>query len=409
MIAMKLSGSLYQRLVAAELSDDSLRSREAILNWTLFGLFGVAAFGFGTSLMALLSQGINHVIGRMAGLSLIMAALITFHYLVKRKQSHRLMLAIALSTLFLTVTTGLYIGGILTSTGLLLLSLVVVGMSTLLVEMTLARASLAEAALQKQNEDLEAKIKARTRELEKEQLERMQHMYRFAELGHVSTALFHDLANHLSSVSLDIENLHHSTQPELLERIDDNIRYIDTIVQRVRSQMQGKVKIEVFDIKAEIREVAKVSAITANRAGVKINLRLPKGPAILFEGDTLRFRQVIINLMSNAVEAYKEVSPSPKRPVVDVLVKTDDRHVFIEVSDHGSGIPIANRESIFDPFYTSKSKGVGIGLFIVRQVVDRDLKGEVKLAETSPKGTTFVVKLPLKNRSGDQKENQHAH
>ena len=406
---MKLSGSLYQRLASTDLSDDSLRSRETLLGWMLFGLFGVAALGFAGSFMAILRQGVNQSTGRMAGLSLIMAVLIAFHYLVKRQRSHRLMLAISLSALFLTITTGLYVGGILTSTGLLLLSLVVVGLSTLLVEMTLARASLAETALQKQNEDLEIKIKARTRELEKEQLERMQHMYRFAELGHVSTALFHDLANHLSSVSLDIENLHHSTQPELLERIDDNIRYIDTIVQRVRSQLQGKVKIETFDIRGEIREVAKVSAITANRAGVKIKLKLPKGPAILFDGDTLKFRQVIINLLSNAVEAYKDVSPAPAKPSVDVMVKTDKRYIVIEVTDHGPGIPIKNRESIFDPFYTSKDKGVGIGLFIVRQVVDRDLKGDVRLAKTGPGGTTFAVKLPLKNRLGDQKENKHAH
>jgi C4-dicarboxylate-specific signal transduction histidine kinase len=173
--------------------------------------------------------------------------------------------------------------------------------------------------------------------------------------------------------------------------------------------LQGKIKIEIFDIKNEIRAVAKVSAITANRAGVKINLKLPKGPALLFEGDTLRFRQVVINLMSNAVEAYKDMPRPPSRPTVDVAIRTDKHHAIIEVTDHGPGIPIKNRDSIFDPFYTSKAKGVGIGLFIVRQVVDRDLKGDVRLAKTGPAGTTFAVRLPLKNRLGDPKENHHAH
>lgn len=263
-------------------------------------------------------------------------------------------------------------------------------------EFSLLRAKRAEAQLVRQNDQLEGKVIKRTRELEKEQLERMQQMYRFAELGHVSTALFHDLANHLSSVSLDIENLHKKTQPEILSRIDDNIQYIDNIVQRVRSQLQGKIKVERFDIKEEVREVARVSAHGAEAMGVTLELIYENDKPIVYRGDILRFRQVIINLISNAIESYKDSKKSGSKRRVVVTVKAARNAITIEISDFGTGIPASIRDQVFDPFYTSKEKGIGIGLFLVKQMVERDFKGDVTLVKTGPAGTTFAVSFPQK-------------
>ena len=419
---MKITKLLYQQIIASDLSDDNLRSREIILNWLLFSLFCLAGAAFISSFITLVFLDLVYVWPRLIDITIFMGLLVTFHNLVHGRHSHRLVSAIVLLMLFgasvaaINALSGLkhakvrgYIqsdlswmsGGPSNISDVVLFSGIysILGLTCWLfnrqMKTFLSRATQAEKALQKQNVGLEEKVLERTRELEKEQLERTQSMYRFAELGHVSTALFHDLANHLSTVSLDIENLHKNTQPEILQRIDDNIHYIDTIVQRVRSQLRGKLKIEVFDIRDEIREVAKVSGLSSQALGVTIKLNFEGDQPVMFEGDTLRFRQIVINLLSNAAESYYNTKIPNKKRVVTVTVKSDRKNASIEIADRGPGIPLAIRECIFDPFYTSKQEGVGIGLFIVRQVVDRDLKGEVELVTTGPRGTTFMVKVPL--------------
>jgi len=291
--------------------------------------------------------------------------------------------------------SGSTMGDVVGFSGLFLVIALVSWLFNRQMEFSLRRARKAELALQKHNDELEVKVLERTRQLQNEQLERMQQMYRFAELGHVSTALFHDLANHVSTVSIDIESLQRGDKSEILNRIDGNIHYIDTIVRRVRSQLQGKFQIETFDLLDEIREVAKVSVYGQPVARVAVELDFPDKNRLAYRGDVLRFRQLIINLLSNAVQAYSDSAPrKPKRIVV--RVREEAKHIVIEVTDFGKGIPPNQQAKIFDPFYTSKKQGIGIGLFIVKQVTEKDFGGSVELSSSPKGGTTFTVHLPLK-------------
>ena len=130
-------------------------------------------------------------------------------------------------------------------------------------EMSLKRARRSEKALQRQKDLLEIKVEKRARQLEAAQLEKMQQLYRFAELGQLSTALFHDLANHLSTVNVDIEGLSAGDHPDIMRRIQQNVGHINTIVRRVRQQIGGKSTTEAFDILNETEEVIKILLPTA--------------------------------------------------------------------------------------------------------------------------------------------------
>lgn len=273
-------------------------------------------------------------------------------------------------------------------------------------ELSLKRARRSERALQQQKVLLEIKVEKRAQELEAAQLEKMQELYRFAELGRLSTALFHDLANHLSTVSLEIEGLSEKGQSDIMQRISQNIGHIDTIVKRVRQQIRGKSVVEVFAVLDEISEVVKILSPAAEQAKVSLEVISDASvkPGLSYKGDPIRFRQIILNLISNGIEAYPETrARTIGNRTVTVHLSRQQTALLIEVTDHGLGVAKKERSKIFRPFYTTKNKGVGIGLFIVRQVVENDFKGTLDLKNSNKEGTTFSVSLPksyyAKNRN----------
>lgn len=264
-------------------------------------------------------------------------------------------------------------------------------------ETSLRRAQKSEQALKLERDLLEIKVAERTRELQKAQLEKMQHVYRFAELGHLSTALFHDLAGNLSSLSIDIESMRKKRKDEFSKRIDENIKYIDNVVKRVKTQIQGKDTPEEFNVISSVKDMVGVLSYNARKARTQIIFEEPLSP-IMFEGNLTRFRQLIINLLSNAIEAYPEdkTATVKSRPVI-ISIGEDKKYLIIKVTDYGKGIARSGKKKIFDPFYSTKASGSGIGLFIVKQVTENDFKGKIKLDSSPNKGTVFTIYLPKNN------------
>lgn len=262
-------------------------------------------------------------------------------------------------------------------------------------EMSLRRARRSERALQRQKDLLEIKVQKRTQQLEAARLEQMGELYRFAELGRLSTALFHDLANHLTNISVDIEGLKDKDRSGIIQRMHENVRHIDGVVKRVRQQIQGKSSTEVFNVMDEVNEVMQILSFDAAQKGVSFtidpgNVR----QSLRYKGDLTRFRQVLLNLMSNAMQAYDDKSGRKQSKTVAIRLDRHNTDLLISVTDHGSAIPDRNMDRIFEPFYTTKPKGVGIGLFIVKRVVENDFKGSIDVNSDKREGTTFSIKLP---------------
>jgi signal transduction histidine kinase len=261
-------------------------------------------------------------------------------------------------------------------------------------ELSLRRARRSEKALKRQKELLEIKVEKRAQQLEAAQLDKMQELYRFAELGRLSTALFHDLANHISTVSLDIEGLSGRDQSDIMRRISQNVGHIDAIVRQVRKQIRGKSTVEVFSVTDQIDEVMKILAPTARQA--RVELKLERGnsvrPGLSCKGDVIRFRQIILNLLCNGIEAYPPNGKGPR--LVTLRLERENTTLLIEVTDKGAGIAKEDQPNIFRPFYTTKSQGAGIGLFIVKQVVEQDFNGVITLSGNKREGTTVSVSLP---------------
>jgi two-component system, NtrC family, sensor histidine kinase HydH len=124
----------------------------------------------------------------------------------------------------------------------------------------------------------------------------------------------------------------------------------------------------------------------AEKKEVAIDYKLfPHLPLVAF--DVVRIKQVIVNLVLNAVEA------SPEGGVVTLCTSDTDNGVIIDVADCGSGLPSEVRMQVFDPFFTTKKEGTGLGLAIVKKIVEAH-KGTLELIDNAPKGIIFRIVLP---------------
>jgi signal transduction histidine kinase len=259
------------------------------------------------------------------------------------------------------------------------------------IERSLHRAHRAEAALRRQKQLLEVTVERRTRQLQDAQLEKVQQMYRFAELGQLSTALLHDLANHLTTLSLDIEGLEGQSSSSVLKRAKRSIRYIDEMVVRVRDQLHGRAQIRQFNVANEIEEIVNIMNHRAQDANVRLTWEQPSDKKLLrVRGEPIRFRQLIANLISNGIDAYGKTT-SDRREVLVTAEATPDQ-IILTINDWGQGVTADDRAKLFEPFFSTKKTGMGMGLFIAKQICEEHFGGHLRL-DGKKKHTAFVVTL----------------
>ncbi|MCK4858329.1 MAG: HAMP domain-containing histidine kinase [candidate division Zixibacteria bacterium] len=106
-------------------------------------------------------------------------------------------------------------------------------------------------------------------------------------------------------------------------------------------------------------------------------------------GDESKLRRVFLNLLKNSLEAVDE------KGTIDVCIESRDGVVSVAVADNGKGIPEADLENIFDPYFTTQDKGYGLGLAIVKNIVD-EMNGTIIVDSEAGKGTRFTLNLPQK-------------
>jgi signal transduction histidine kinase len=257
----------------------------------------------------------------------------------------------------------------------------------------LMRALRAEQMLEKEKENLKLELEVRTRALENAQAEKIGQLYRFAQLGQFTTSLLHDLANHMSTLSIDIEGMAEQNRHTQLERrIKQRITHIDDMVHWAYEHLNGEVVIKDFNAKQEIQEVIKRHQYTARQAHVQLVCTVNTKEQLQLRGDPNRFRQIMTNLIMNAIDAYKTMPDREVRTVEIELERSSKQSLAISVSDHGIGIPKNRQDKVFQPFYSTKPTGMGIGLFVVKQLAEEYFRGTVSVSSDT-NGTRFTLKL----------------
>lgn len=262
------------------------------------------------------------------------------------------------------------------------------------IKRSLVRAQTSERALLKERRLLETKVKERTQELEKAQVEKMMDLQRFAEFGRQSSTLLHELANPLMAVSMNLEQLEGKNRSKILAHAREGIAHMEQYVETARRQLRNQSEIRLFNVADEIRRVGGFVELKA--AAQRVSLRFELIEDVAIRGDSVRFNHIVSNLLSNAVDAYDGIV-NDKLNTVTISMERTEKAIEIKVCDRGQGISDDQLEHLFEPFYTTKhvARGTGLGLAIVKQAVEEAFEGSITVSSGKQKGTCFIVRLPI--------------
>jgi signal transduction histidine kinase len=187
----------------------------------------------------------------------------------------------------------------------------------------------------------------------------------------------HDLGQPLNSILLNVRAAElmmssNRATPEMVREILADIGRADVrateIVERHRTMLRSReLDTKPIDIHLVVRESLTLVANETNRRQIQVDVDLPPVPCIVI-GDQILLQQVVVNLLMNAMDAMADTSAEQRRITVSVVVGQGS--VKLSVCDSGIGLPSALDGTLFQPFVTTKASGLGIGLTIVRTIVE---------------------------------------
>jgi signal transduction histidine kinase len=263
-------------------------------------------------------------------------------------------------------------------------------------EKSLAHAQQAEAALRQQKATLRQQVKERTAELRAAQLEEMRHLYRFAELGRMGVTLLHDLANHLTALTLEVEGIKSKRGAKAIERAQAIIHYLDGVVENTRERLHGNIQPQTFDVITKVGGIITFLRYKAEKCNILIAWRPPEHEHWTFTGDRSSLGQIIAIIINNAIDAAAAFttknSPPQQREVVVVMQRTKT-HLILRVSNWGDSITKREGLNMFKPFYSTKRSGLGLGLYIAKQTVETQFGGTIELTSKQNR-IQFTITLP---------------
>jgi PAS domain S-box-containing protein len=229
------------------------------------------------------------------------------------------------------------------------------------------------------------------------------HANRVATMGQLTASIAHEVSQPLAAVIANAEAclrwLDRET-PDLdavrrsVEWVIDDGNRANEVIRRVRSLAKKtdleKVPLGVNDIIREVMALVQ-RELTSHQASLRMELA-PALPMIL--GDRVQLQQVMINLVMNGAEAMQSITDRPR----ELMIRSDQdetHQVLISVTDSGVGISAEDADRLFNPFFTTKASGMGMGLSICRSIVEAH-GGRLRATANIPHGATFEFTLPVK-------------
>jgi signal transduction histidine kinase len=215
-------------------------------------------------------------------------------------------------------------------------------------------------------------------------------------VGQLSASLAHEIRNPLASID-GAANLIGSAQTSDEVR-KSSLAIIHKEIQRLNRLLSNlldfarprKPEFQALDPGRLIDAIINLTGHSAGQKGIAISKDI-SSPVAAFECDAEQMKQVVLNLTINAVQAMSEPGE------IVLSARQDGASVVIGVRDRGSGIPAEDIDRIFNPFFTTKDAGTGLGLSVVHQIVTQH-GGTVTARNNPDRGMTFSIVLPLRQR-----------
>ena len=213
---------------------------------------------------------------------------------------------------------------------------------------------------------------------------------KMADLGVQMSSMIHEIRQPLFAVK-GLMQLQRGLEGSHDEAIYKQLERIESLIEHYSAMSQQSRPAEVYDLNLPVGSAVQFMAGRAGSFGVTLSAQLEEGRLPVL-GCAVSVQQVAVNLLQNA---YDAVSSGPGTGEVVVRTKGVGRFVRLEIEDTGGGLEDSVRESLFQPFVTSKpaGKGTGLGLYIVKQLVTA-ASGAIRLVDAN-QGLRVEVDLPL--------------
>ena len=219
-------------------------------------------------------------------------------------------------------------------------------------------------------------------------------------VGQLSAGLAHEIRNLLGLIRNYSYILKGYANDEIsshaLEVIGDSTNRINSLIENLLNfSRSGDENVSLVDIGALLNNIAALEHKKMEKAQIDFQIHCAPHTRFFTNEETLKI--VLINLINNGLEALMEMeeSLSPHGRKLTCTVTIVDSVLTIQVADNGPGIPEKNQESIFNPFFTTKDTGTGLGLYLVSSELEK-LGGSIQVESRMGEGTVFTVNLPEK-------------
>lgn len=243
-------------------------------------------------------------------------------------------------------------------------------------------------------EHLEDIVAARTAELQSAQLLLLR-SEKLASIGHLAASIAHEINNPLQPIRINIEHLIEDIQAGAsvdlvaVESMQQSIERITRIVSQLlefAGRRTPDAEVDFVDLKRTLEGVISLNRKLFEQRGLQLVANLTPLPP--FYGSKDQLEQVFMNLTLNAQAAMESGGK------LEINTSIADRHIIVRFEDTGHGIPEDEINRIFDPFFSTKENGTGLGLFVSYGIIQNH-HGTIEVESQINTGTTFTIKLPI--------------
>ena len=246
----------------------------------------------------------------------------------------------------------------------------------------------------------------------------MHRMENLANLTNLAAGMAHEIKNPLGAISIHIQLIQKAIKKARENQdvlpgkkfVEDHIDVVNEEIEHLNKQvMQFLTAVRPVKATLELKDPDKILSDLVvflkpefNKSGIKMNFD-PSGKSQRIMLDEKLFREVFINLSQNSIAAIKAKYPERKEnscinenvePMFSIQSSLEDNKIVIKISDNGCGMSEETLSKIFEPYYTTKANGTGLGMTMVYKIV-KEFSGDILVDSTENVGTTFTLSFPI--------------